>query len=67
VTTVKGHAERIATIGRINELLSNPAANVASENVTGKQLTCVERGSSALRDALRGLGTAQHNEVGPMF
>jgi hypothetical protein len=67
VTTVEGHAERVATIGRINELLCSAAAKVTSIDVTGEQLTCIERGSLAFRDALRGVGTAQHNEVGPMF
>jgi hypothetical protein len=67
VTTVEGHAERVATIGRINELRCSAAANVASIDVTGEQLTCKESGSVAFRDALRGRGTGQNDDIRPML
>ena len=41
-------------LGRINEPLRSPAANIAAEDVTSEQLARIEGGAAALGDTLRG-------------
>jgi hypothetical protein len=63
VLTIKHHAKRIATLGRIDELLCGATANIAAEDVTGEQLSCVERRAAALGDAFRGVGAGQNDNA----
>jgi hypothetical protein len=64
---VEGHAERHTTIGRVNEPLRSPVANVAAENVTTKQIAGIERRTLAFRNALGGRRTGQNDDAGSMF
>ena len=54
---IKDHAERVTPVWRVDELLRSPAADIASENVAGEQLSGVEGGTAAFRNPFRGFRT----------
>ena len=49
---------------RVDKQFNGAALQVTPENVTAEEFPCVERGTTAHRDALGRRGTRQHDHIG---